>query len=297
MVSAVTVGALGLLSPGLLSAPVDAETVLERVAQTGKLVAGTRTDAIPFAYQSQNGEWTGYSIDLLERIRAQLAQQLKRPIQLQLVAIDSAGRLSELRQGDVDIICGTTSITRSRALDIDFSIGYFVTGTQLLINPNSSLGSEFSIGVVSGTTNQRLIGQRFPIAQIVQFDTRAAALSALERNRIDALASDGILLEGMRHSNEAAKSFLIAPEQPYDRQEYACALPQNEPQFQQLVNTALLQFMQGVLNQNPADLKLFDTWFGETGVAPINQQALLNYFQSQVQTHGAAPAVAPSQSP
>jgi polar amino acid transport system substrate-binding protein len=280
---------VGLATSGLgwFSSPAIAETVLERVARTGELVAGTRTDAIPFAYQTQT-EWSGFSIDLLERIRAQLAQQLNRPVQLKLVAVDSVARLPMLNQGGVDIICGTTSLSNSRALDVDFSIGYFLTGTQLLIDPSSSLGSEFSIGVVAGTTNQRLIQQQFPIAQIVEFRDRATALAALESNRIDALASDGVLLEGMRRSNDRTKTFEIVPNQPYDRQEYACAVPQNQPQLRQMVDTALLQFMQGVLNQNPADLKLLDTWFGETGVVLIDRQALLNYFKYQVQKASAS---------
>lgn len=259
-----------------------AETVLEKVARTGKLTAGTRTDAVPFAYLNQDGEWVGYSVDLLEQIRSQLAQQLRRSVELELVAVDSTDQLAAVAEGKLDMVCGTVSVTRSRELNLGFSIGYFVTGTQLLINPAKRLGREFVIGAVVGTTNEHLVRQRFPIARVVVFDNRSAGLAALERGRIDALASDGVLLEAMRQTVPEAQTYEIVPDRPYGIEEYACVVPQEDTDFQQAVNQSLLSFMQGVLNGDSENLKVIETWFGSTGLVPINTQLLFNYFQRQV---------------
>lgn len=288
------------------------ESVLEQVAATGKLVAGTRTDAAPFAYINAEGEWVGYSIDLLEQIRSRLQQQLGRPVELELVAANGNG-LTLVAEGEVDIVCGSTSFSRSRNLEVDFSLGYFVTGTQLLINSGSELGSEFVIGSVSGTTNHLLIQKLFPIAQLVTVESRQVGLEALLHGRIDAFASDGILLEAMRRSwtaaapaasgvasaGQAEKSAVpasadplpnsstleIVPNQPFDEESYACMLPQNNSDFQQVVNTSLLDFMRGALAGEPRAVSLLNRWFGADGIVPIDQGPLLAYFQKQVDQH------------
>jgi polar amino acid transport system substrate-binding protein len=274
-----------LLSSWVVLPAASAETILEKVARTGKLTAGTRTDAVPFAYLNPEGEWSGYSVDLLERIRGQLAQQLRQSVELELVAVDSNNQLAEVAEGDLDIVCGTVSVTRSRELNLGFSIGYFVTGTQLLINPAKPLGREFIIGAVASTTNEQLVRQRFPIARVVVFDNRAAGLTALERGRIDALASDGILLEAMRQTVPEAQPYEIVPDRPYGIEEYACVVPQDDPEFQEAVNQSLLAFMQGVLNGDPDNLEVLNTWFGPSGLVPIDTQPLFNYFQRQVDVY------------
>jgi polar amino acid transport system substrate-binding protein len=308
-----------LLAETFGSREVRDESVLDQVAATGKLVAGTRTDAAPFAYINAEGEWVGYSIDLLERIRSQLQQQLGRPVELELVAADGNG-LTLVAEGEVDIVCGSTSFSRSRNLQVDFSLGYFVTGTQLLINADSELGDEFVIGSVSGTTNHLLIQKLFPIAQLVTVESRQVGLEALVLGRIDAFASDGILLEAMRQSWQAAtaasgsgsgsgsgsvpsaagqaeksataapivlplSALEIVPNQPFDQESYACMLPQNNGAFQQVVNTSLLDFMQGALASRSSEAEVLNRWFGPAGIVPIDQQPLLTYFQEQVDKH------------
>ena len=56
-----------LFSFGLLLAAtpnVIAETVIEKVARTGTLTAGTSKDALPFAFRNDDDELVGYSIDI-----------------------------------------------------------------------------------------------------------------------------------------------------------------------------------------------------------------------------------------
>lgn len=260
-----------------------ASAVLERVRQTGVLVAGTRTDAMPMAYQQTDDQWVGYSIDILEQIRQQVQQQIRRPVELQLVAVDSANQRTKIMQGAVDLVCGSASITYNRALDIDFSLGYFQTGTQLLFDTEGSLGLEFTIGVLQGTTNQQVIERLFPIAQIVLFASRPIGFEALNRGQVDALASDGILLEGLRLMSPTPERFELFPDRPYDREVYGCMMPKEDPAFKEVVNSSLVNFMQGVLAGNPAETAILDYWFGPTGVTPIDQEPLRQFFQEQIE--------------
>ncbi len=286
--------ALNLASPvwsqmALAQAAPPAEPALSRIARTGILTAGTRTDARPFAYQTPDGQWLGYSVEQLERIRATLQRQLRRPIQLALVNADTDS-LGLVSRGQVDIVCGSTSITANRELQVDFSVGYFVTGTQLLINNKHRLGTEFTIGVLANTTNQRLMRRSFPLARFVTFDSRRNGLVALQNQRIDALSSDGILLEAMRLSliDSAALDasfYEVLPEPPLDEEFYGCMVALGDQPFLELVNRSLLAFMQGALAAQSEERQTLASWFGAAGTVPLSSDAwdnLLAYFQKQL---------------
>jgi polar amino acid transport system substrate-binding protein len=276
---------LSCLVAVLSTVPGWAETVLERVARTGVLTAGTQPDSVPFNFVDQQGNWAGYSVDLMGLIRDRLEHQLGKPIQLNFVEVTPENRISQVANGNLDIVCSTTSFTSGRNLDASFSVGYFITGTQLLVDLRRNLGDEFNIGVIPGTTNQQSIRRRLPLAEFVNVDNRRAGLRALERGQIDALASDGVLLQGLRQTARNPSNFEVLPAQPYSQETYACVLPQGDSRFQALVNESLIGFMQGVLNNDPRNMAIFNTWFGATGVVPVDREQVLHYFRQTVDSY------------
>ena len=260
-----------------------AETVLEKVGRSGILTAGTRTDAPPFAYVDAQGKWIGFSIDLLHLIQAGLQDQLRRPVQLSLVETNVADWASKLEKKEIDIVCGSTSITTGRGLRADFSVGYFRTGTQFLVKKDHVLSPpELKIGVVRGASNEYPIENQLRLAKLTRFANRAEGVKALVAGQIDALASDGILLEGLRQTLSDAETFEIIPTQPFSLESYGCALPQNDPAFKALVNRELIAFMRNVLNNDSRAVAIFDTWFGAKGVAPVDRTQILAYFRETI---------------
>ncbi|MBD3883925.1 transporter substrate-binding domain-containing protein [Phormidium tenue FACHB-886] len=270
-------------SPTVAPTPAVPETVLERVKRTGVLLAGARADSPPFGYVQPDGEWVGYSVDMLRLVQQALQQQLKREVRLELVETNVSNWSAKLTRQQIDIACGAISITNSRQLDANFSIGYFRTGTQFLIRASHQLTPpEFRVGVVRGADDEYSVEDGLQLARVVRFTNRAAGLKALNAGQIDALASDGVLLEGLRQSLPNPDEFEIMPPQPLGTQVYGCALP-DDPEFRLLVNQTLLNFMQGVVNQNSQDVAIFETWFGEDGVAPVDRTQVLNFFRQMIQ--------------
>ncbi len=268
----------------LLSAGISrAEPVIYRVTQEGVLAIGVRTDAFPFSYFDAQGQPAGFSIDLVARMKQRLESKLGRSVRFQFIEVNPANRYDTLQQGKMELLCDSTSFSRSRAMNAQFSIGYFQTGTQLLVKEGNTFGNQFRIGVISGTTNADSVKRRLAFAEFVDLPDRATGMQALERNRIDALASDGILLEAMRRTSSEPDRLTVIPRTPYDEQTYACLLPPGNDRFQAAVNATLTDFMQGVLDQNPEDLALFDRWFGATGVVPIDREPILDFFRRIVE--------------
>ncbi len=250
------------------------ETVAEKITRTGKLTAGTSKDALPFAYRNEAGELVGYSVDILKLITNQLEQEYSQEIELELVALQPKERIPQLMEGKVDIVCDASSFTWKRDRLVDFSFSYSSTGTRLLTARGNDFWSADSlvnkrIAALAETTNERTIKSVQPLAEIVIVPDRAAGYEALQQGKVDAFASDGILLESWLQTIPNPEDFQIVGD--YSNEGIACMVPENNSQFLNVVNYTLVEFMQGFLNDKPEYVTIFEQWFGAQGVLPLTQ--------------------------
>ncbi len=265
---------IALLSMVLTTQIAAAETIMEKVASTGVLTAGTSKDALPFAYADNEGQLVGYSVDMLTLIQQQLEKELGRKIELKLVALAPKERIPQLVNKDVDIVCDASSFTWERDKKIDFSVSYGITGTSLLVKQDdyptisqSLVGKR--IGVLPGTTNELAIKRAEPRAKIVYIRERAQGYSALKRGKIDAFAGDGILLESWLQTINNSEDFVIMGY--YSKEGIACMIPEDNSQFLNSVNYALIRFMQSFLAGKSQSVGLFEQWFGFQGIVPLTE--------------------------
>ena len=268
-----------------------AESVLEKIERTGVLTAGARTDAIPFAYQDDSGEYVGYSMELLNLVKRQLEIQLDREIMLQIEPVTANNRFDQLRAGEIDIECGSTTLTWQREMFIDFSIPYFLSGAQLLAPTGSNLGSLESlkgkrIGVIPNTTTEQVMSLA-PEVILVTYADRFAGFEALQQGDIDALASDGVLLAGLRQTASNPNQYELTPGQPYSNELYACMVAEDNSDWRNLVNFALLDYMKRFLQRDSEAIALYDRWWGQYGVVYYPRLVTAVLFQSVVETFAA----------
>ena len=270
--TAISLCSLGFMI--LATSLVSAETVVEKIARTGTLTAGTSKDALPFAYRNEQGKLVGYSIDILELITSQLEEKLGQEIDLELVALQPKERIPRLMDGKVDIVCDASSFTWERDRLIDFSFSYSSTGTRLLTKKGNDFWSAESlvnkrIGALAKTTNEQAIKRAQPLAEIKIFKDRADSYQALIQGEIDALASDGILLESWLQTIPNPEDFEVVGD--YSREGIACMVAENNSQFLNTINYTLVEFMQGFLDNRPEYVAIFERWFGAQGILPLTQ--------------------------
>jgi polar amino acid transport system substrate-binding protein len=259
----------------LSSTPAIAHSVLEKVVKTGVLTAGTSKDAFPYAYQNKNGRLTGYSVDILSQIQKQVEKALKRPIKLELIALAPADRIPKLRSGAVDIVCDAASFTWERDQDVDFTVSYSTTGTQLLTRRGTQSWDIAAlagrrIGALPETTNEQSIRRAQPKAQMILVKDRAEGYKALQDGKIDAFADDGILLEAWLQRTPNTQTFQIASTL-FSKEGIACMVPENNSTFLDSANYALIRFMQGFLRGKQPYVQIFDRWFGPQSVLPLTK--------------------------
>lgn len=296
MYKKLAITAITLLLTITSQTPSWAGRVLDKIKQTGVITAGARKDAIPFGYLNDKGQWVGYSLDMLELIRKETEKQLGKPIKLQLVEITPENRFTKIQNQTIDIECGSTTVTWQREKEVDFSVSYFASGTQLLVKKDSELGTIESlagmkIGVIPNTTNEKVIKLQQPAAQLVTVKDRFDGLQKLEKGEIDGFASDGIILEGLKGTAKNANSFKIVPEFPYMYESYACIIPQDESQWRDLVNYSLIQYMEGIVSDQMSAVAIYDRWFGSNGKVPYSRETINTYFQGIIDSYEWIPLI------
>jgi glutamate/aspartate transport system substrate-binding protein len=250
------------------SAPVSAETTLEKINRTGVLTIGTRTGVQGFAYMNNKNEWVGFSIDLVEQaIAPEISKKLGKPIKVEKKESTPPTRISLLTSNTVDLVAETMTDTRSRRETVDFSLTYFVTGAQFLVKKGSPIRGVQDIAgkriaVLKGSTSAKILGEKYQSAQLVEFPDQPAAFQALNEGKVDAYSSDGTYLAGLIGKSPNRGDWVIAGPF-YTYEPYGMAMRKNESDFRTLVNNGLM----GAIESGKY-FELYEKWFGPNGEVP-----------------------------
>jgi polar amino acid transport system substrate-binding protein len=226
-----------------------------------------REDAIPFGYRDSNNNLQGLCLDFIQLLREELKQKLNlQIISVKIYKSTLFNRFQLLENKTVDFECGPNSIRKTIPNGVSFSRPFFVTGTQFLVRSDNQNNFNFSsslegisIGVLRDTTTQELLRQKYPLATYQEFQGvtgRLRGIQSLRRNRIDAFASDGILLigEAVILGLSLGKDYQLIPPNPLNCDYYGFILPANDLQWQEFINGVI------VTSENR---NIFKKWFTE----------------------------------
>jgi len=260
-----------LALPGFNLAAQETEGTLEKIERTGEFLIGYRADSSPLSYENAAGEPSGYSVDICRRIAAGINAHFdKKTIETKFVRITSDTRLSAVIDGDVDIECGSTTITLARQEQVDFSLPTFVTGGSVLsltatgIQAMSDLSGK-RVGVSKDTTTaeelRNYLKESLIDAEIVIVADRTEGMKRLNNGGIDALASDQIVLIGQVIESVNPKRYALVSE-IFSYEPYGFVVRRNDADFRLQVNRAIAQ-----LYRSGEEADIFYRWIGRIGIA------------------------------
>ncbi len=251
-----------------MATPVFAETTLEKVARTGVLTIGTRTGSPPFAYINKNNEWVGFSIDLVEQLVVPaVSKEVGKPVKLEKKESAPPTRIPLLASNAVDLIAGTMTDTPERRQSVDFSYTFFLTGAQFLVKKGSPIHGVNDIGgkrIASqqGSTNAKIIREKYPQAQLREFPDQPAAFQALVQGQVDAYTNDGIQLAGLKVKAPNPGDWEVVGDF-YSDEPYGMAMRKGDAKFKQVVDGALKNAF-----ESGKYFEIYDKWFGPKGELP-----------------------------
>lgn len=242
---------------------------LKKITATKTITIAYRADATPFSFTDGGKQVGGFSIDLCKRVVNMIESQIKVPgLQVKWLPVTSQNRFDAVAKGQADMECSSSTVTLSRLKQVDFSNYIFVETTGLLAKSgsgNRSLSdmSGKKIAVVAGTTNERAVNsqlsQRKLSATVVPFKSRDEAFAALEEGKVDAFASDRLLLLGVVSKAKDQKAFALLPDE-LSFEPYGIVLPRGDADFRLAVNSALSQ-----IYGSGEIAEIFNRWFGIFG--------------------------------
>ena len=244
-----------------------AETTLEKIKRTGVFTVGTRSGSPPFGYINKQNEWVGFSIELAGLVHKNIEKKLGQPVKFELKESTPATRIPLLSSMAVDLIAGTMTITRARMESVDFSLIFFATGAQFLVKKGSPIKGVKDIAgkriwTQQGSTNERALREKYPQAQLVVFPDQPSAYTALTQGKLDAYTNDGIQLWGLKYKSPNPDEWEVVGEW-YTYEPYGMAMRKNESDFRWVVDTALMEAIEG-----GEYFKIYDKWFGLKSEVP-----------------------------
>ncbi|MBI2584785.1 MAG: amino acid ABC transporter substrate-binding protein [Rhodospirillales bacterium] len=238
---------------------------LKKVKEKGEIVMGHREASVPFAYIGPDGKPIGYSIDLCNKIIDKVKNELKMPdLKVKQVPVTPQTRIPLLANGTIDIECGSTTNNLTRTQQVDFLAVTYITGTKLAVKKGSGIKEiedlkGKAIGLALGTTNEKAIKT---VAEQLKIDLKYHMVKdhpqgwlALETGRVDAYATDDVLLYGLiSKSKDPSKYEVVGRFLSYDP--YGIMVRRDDSAIRLLGNTVLADLMRSGEMQ-----KIYDKWF------------------------------------
>lgn len=194
---------VALLASGAVFA--QATDMLSKAKTSGVVTMGVRDSSGALSYTLGDGKYTGYHVEICERILANLAKAADRKLEIKYQPVTSQNRIPLVQNGTVDIECGSTTNNLARQKDVAFVNTTFVEEVRMAVKANSGITSVAQLGgktiaTTTGTTsvqtlrkNKRASGVEFK--EIFGKDHSDSFL-LLESGRADAFVMDGSILAG-----------------------------------------------------------------------------------------------------
>lgn len=257
------------LSSGVTRAD-EADTALTRIRQNKVVTIGFRESAAPFAYLDERRQPSGYSIDICNRIVAEIGRKLAIPgIETRYVPVTPQTRIPLIANGTVDIECGTTVNSLNRQEQVDFSYAIALAEGRMLVRASSGIRDLPDldgkiVALAAGTTAEHYaraaLDRRKINVRVLQVRDNAEGLLAVTTQRVDAFINDAVLLGGALQKTEHKVDLTIVG-QPLSFEQVALMVGKNNSGLLTVVNVAIARMLAtGELQ------KLYEKWITPYGV-------------------------------
>jgi glutamate/aspartate transport system substrate-binding protein len=249
---------------------------LKRIRDSGAITIGVREASLPFSFIDAQKQPQGYSIDLCLRVADAVKSELKMPrLDVRFVPVTSSNRIQMVKEGKVDLECGSTTNTRDRQKDVAFAYTTFVAGIKMLAKKSSNIsGVEDLRGktvvVTKGTTSEKMLKRmnedRVLKLTILETKDHDESFAAVADGRAVAFPMDDVLLYGLISKADKPGDFAVVGRY-LSVEPYGIMLRKEDPAFERLVDRTLIE-----LFQSGEVRRIYARWFNTKELTvPMNQ--------------------------
>ena len=216
------------------------DSLLRKVIDRGRLIVGTGSTNAPWHFEDDKGQLTGMDIAMARILAKALFDD---PAKVEFVRQDPAARIPNINTGKVDAVIQFMTMSPARAQVIAFSRPYYVEGVALLTKPNAqkrsfdqllAAGADARISILQNVDADRTVKTVLPQATVMQLDTQANVIQAIESRRADAAAVD---LSTVRWLVKQTPDRYFDAGKKWQTQLYGAGMRQGDPDWTRFVST------------------------------------------------------------
>jgi glutamate/aspartate transport system substrate-binding protein len=272
--------AFGLATPFLILAfaPSAASAegpspTLQKIKDAGTITIGHRDSSVPFSYLDDSQKPIGFSLDLCALVVAKIQTRIGLPnLRIAYQAVNSSNRIPLVKNGTVDIECGSTANTIARQQEVAYSVIFYAPQFKWLALKSSGVKSTDdlkgkAVVVTQGTNTAQFVArlntEKGLGMKILQGKDHAESFLLVDTGRATAFMEDDILLAGLKANAGSPDNFVFLND-AYPSDPYGVMMSRGDAEFKRLVDDALTEAMSSGLYD-----KLYTKWF-ESPIPPKN---------------------------
>lgn len=185
-----------------------AGSTMARLAKAGSINIGVKFDQPLQGLKGLDGKMSGFDIQIATLIAASLGIPASK---IHWVEAPSQSRELYLKQGRVDLVEASYTITPERQKQVTMAGPVYSTGESLMVQKNSKVTSikslknpSVKVCAVAGSNIPDLVTPHLANSgQLVTFDVISKCTTALEQGQVDAVAGDNAILAGIIYQSKS----------------------------------------------------------------------------------------------
>jgi glutamate/aspartate transport system substrate-binding protein len=253
-------GASALMSVG----GVQADT-LKKIKETGLVTMGVSASSGALSYALGNGKYGGFHIEICQKVLADIQKSLElKSLEIKYLAVTSENSISMVKNGTVDIECGSTTNNATRQKDVNFAVTTYVEEVRIAVRSDSGIQSikdlsGKNVATTTDTSSMQLLRQHEHAAGLefkeIHGQDHTQSFLLLELGRADAFVMDSQVLASNISKSKKPKGFKIVGE-VLSVEPIAIMMSKDDPTFKLMVDGSIkAQIKTGDL------AKTYDKWF------------------------------------
>ena len=199
----ITVLALAVLTMVFMTSTSQAESTMEKIVKSGKLIAAVQTQGPPVSFVDKNGKRTGLVIEIMEMMAKDMG------VELVLQDYDWKGLIPALSSGKADIIAADMTPTAKRHMQIIFTEPVFFAENIAFALKSKGFKSwkdlnkaGISIGATQASSYADVAKKFLPETKLKEYaGGTSQTVQALVAGRVDAGVSDKATISGFVNQN------------------------------------------------------------------------------------------------
>ncbi|WP_407149343.1 ABC transporter substrate-binding protein [Bradyrhizobium sp. ORS 86] len=239
---------------------------LKEIKERGKLVCGTQSTSVPYAYQDQSSRtFVGYDVDMCKALAKGLGVELEhRPL-------STEARIPELKLGRVDVVAGSMAYLPERAQQVDYSLQYLRGEIKVLVRESAGIANLAGLAgkrvcASKGSSSAAIAERVLTNSRVMGFQDVAACNLALQSGRVDAFTAGELVLKRFLNASEASAERYALLQEPTAVEHIGLVVDKGNPE--------LLAAINGVIQKMDSDGELdaiFNRWMGKDTVYGLSR--------------------------